>query len=140
MPPLFDGYREVESRKGDKKVSTLLGNMGCADRCKKFTEISKSAKAWGLNEDARRHGIPKRDEEYNQLSRRFGRYKGVRLGILQSTRREMATSQQLATFIICGGGHERLLGRRSVEWYRSEGDGGTPREKRGKWKQRARRR
>ena len=84
--PMLSGYREMRSWYGGKSAYLLHGNPVCEVSPRLFVDISRTAKAWGLNDEGHRLRVAGNEEGFRQLTRRFGRYKKMRTWALNDIR------------------------------------------------------
>ena len=119
--PTLSGFRETENWFGDKMTFATHGNPGCEIWFRRFIDLSKTGRAWELNEEGRQLGVT-RNEDYQQLARRFGRYKRARTAALGGMRYEQMTENIPDRFIGWQKAHKRVLGKREKEGYSSEAE------------------
>ena len=62
---------------GGKSTYAIHDNPGSEIWPRRFAELSKTGRTWELNEENHRLKSTRCEEEYRQLSRIFGRYKGA---------------------------------------------------------------
>ena len=127
------GYTIGRSWESDKEVYAIHGNNGCEMWFKRFEEISKTGKIRGLNTPGKYLKITRSEEEYHQLSRRFGRYKRLRTDTLTKMRdgqRERESAQQ-GKFIEWREVHAKIQQWKGGTGYTSEEEGRKYRERKG---------
>ena len=67
--PMISGYQEVKIWAGNKLLFVLHGNQGCEIWFRRFVDLSKSGRIWGLNEEGKELRVTRSDDDYHQLAR-----------------------------------------------------------------------
>ena len=70
---LLIGFRSTRIWCDDKATYAIRGNAGCETWLRMFGELSKTGTIWEINDENRHLRVARREEEYRQLARRFGR-------------------------------------------------------------------
>ena len=92
------------------------------------------AKTWELQDEEQHLRIVKQDDDFHQLTRRFGRYKRARAEALKEIRDERTRENKPDTYVDWKMVHARVEMTRNANGYDSEQEEQTFREKKGKGK------
>ena len=120
--PMISGYQEIKIWAEDKLLFIIHGNQGCEIWFRRFLELSKTGRIWELNEEGKELRITKSEEDYNLLTRRYGRYKKARAAALTEIRHELRQVGEQDRFVGWRDIHNRVCERREETGYSSEAE------------------
>ena len=128
---MISGYNEIRTWSEDTQIFTIHGNPGCEIWFRRIIDISKTGKIWELNESGKYLKATKSEEDYQQISRRFGRYKRARAEALAQIKREKGAQEQEVGYIGWKEVHSRVEINRQESGYSSEQEEGQYQERKG---------
>ena len=131
---MISGYQETKGWYDGRTTYIIHGNPGCEDWFRRLADISRIGKMWGLNEEEHHFGIMKREEDFHQLTRRFGRYKKMRIDALMAIRDERVKEQKPEEYAGWEEVHARVLQMIEASCYDPEVEGNNSSERKGKRK------
>lgn len=119
----------------DGRTSYIIrGNPGCEDWCRRMVDISRIGKMWGLSEEQHHMGIMKHEEDFRQLTRRFGRYKKMRIVALKVIRGARVKERNPDEYVGWEEARAGVLQMRETAGYDSKVEESNFRERKGKGK------
>lgn len=131
---MIRGYQEGRGWRDGQTSYAIHGNPGCEDLFRKLVDISIIGKIWELNSDDHHLRIVKQDEDFHQLTRRFGRYKKMRTEALKLIRDEREKENKTVEYVGWKTAHAKVIKMRESAGYDSEIEERHLRERKGKGK------
>ena len=131
---MISGYQEGRGWRDGQTSYVIHGNPGCEDLFRKLVDISRIGKMWELNSEDHHLRIVKQDEDFHQLTRRFGRYKKMRMDALNLIRGERTKENKPGDYVGWEIVRERVIKMREEAGYDSEAEENNYRERKGKGK------